>query len=485
MSLPKEEAILRDVPDPTNLLLARLENWSSTVRNFEDYVEAHIALQKSTTAGLEKARKIAGESPHFEATAGRPGDLSPVSSSVYPSQQASTAPQHGTPPSSIGDALEDLRTKTDVLINKSVETEQSLKQAVLPPLNTIRNDIDKHIKGLKSTGVKQSKEVEKAKSATLQAIESLGTHAASFNIAAGTARHEYRYDPYVLYRQTLHALDDQLAKENAQADALIFTEKNLQSLEAHLIQVLQQATHLFAQSMAAYHSTATEAYLGVAAGFAAVPPETEWNNFYARNIHQLVAYDRPKRQISNIAFNNDTHPATKPVIEGMLSRKEGKLLKSWTPGYYVLTPSHFLLQFASNNYVQDPSPEFALYMRDAVVSDIVAKDSGKYKFTVQGKDGTRTVGLTTKTYSFKANSLSEIEEWHRAFVAATAAGGSAAAGSSRVVSNASTFSGQDAGPVQSQGPAVPVQQVLGDPAQSAEAKERAHLAAQMENARLN
>lgn len=388
-----EEAILRDLPDPTNLLLARLDNWAATVRNFEDYVDAHILLQKSISTGLEKARKIAGESPHFES----PNDL---------------------PPGPLGASLQHLRTNTDTVINKSSETELALKKSVLPPLQTLRADIDKHIKGLKASSLKQAKDVEKARSATLSAIEALGTHASSFSIAAASNRHEYRNDPYVLYRLALNAIDDQLAKENAHSDALIFTEKNLQSLEAHLVQVFQQASHLFAQTITAFHSLAAESYSDTAASFAAIPPDAEWADFATKNAAHLVPYDRPKRQIANVSFHNDTHPATIPVIEGMLSRKEGKLLKSWTPGYYVLTPSHFLLQYASNNYVQHPAPDFAVYLPDAIVSEVQTKDSGKFKFTVQAKDGTKAVGLTTKTFSFRANSLKEVEEWQRAMAGA-------------------------------------------------------------------
>lgn len=410
MNSYKEEAIIRNIADPTSLLLSRLENWALAVRNLENYVEAYIALQKANTSGLEKTRKIAGEMSQIST----PSHLSPVNHNLSrPQSSKSNEPASG-PEETIFSCLEGLSSRTEVLITKSSETELALKQNVLPLFQALRTDIDKNIKDLKSANVKQAKEVEKARSMTLQSIETLGTYASSFTISGDSNRREYRNDPYVLYRLTLQALDDQLAKENAHSDSLIVAEKNLQNLETHLVQVLQQATKLFSEVIAGFHSLSNETYFGIAYSFANISPEAEWSSFYNDNINQLVPYDRPLREISNVTFQNDNHPSTKPVVEGTLNRKEGKILKSWTPGYYVLTQSHFLLQYESNNYVQDPSPELAIYLPESTVSGIESKDSGKFKFTIHAKDQTRTVGLTTKTYSFKANTLSETEVWHRA-----------------------------------------------------------------------
>lgn len=192
---------------------------------------------------------------------------------------------------------------------------------------------------------------------TLQSIETLGTYASSFTISGDSNRREYRNDPYVLYRLTLQALDDQLAKET-HIQFIDCCRKNLQNLETHLVQVLQQATKLFSEVIAGFHSLSNETYFGIAYSFANISPEAEWSSFYNDNINQLVPYDRPLREISNVTFQNDNHPSTKPVVEGTLNRKEGKILKSWTPGYYVLTQSHFLLQYESNNYVKTHLPNW-------------------------------------------------------------------------------------------------------------------------------
>ncbi|VVT54756.1 uncharacterized protein SAPINGB_P004242 [Magnusiomyces paraingens] len=483
---PKEEAILRDAPDPTALLLGRLDSWIHAVGLFEDYIEAHIQIQKSTTAGLEKVRKVNADAPKFDFQSGmaRANSLHAVTSGPSSPTVETATPVGGLEgpdgttipadaPLGIAESFEQIRIRTDALINKSVETEQALRTSVLPQLATTRADIEKHVKGLKTSGVKQSKEVEKAKSVTLQAVEELGRHTSSFNISAGGNRHDYKHDPYVLYRQTLNAIDDQLAKENSQIDALVFTEKSIETLENHVVQTLQQAAHLFDQITGAYNGLALESSQIEAQAFASIEPGSEWNLFFANNGPQLVPYDKPHREISHVTFHNDGHPSTRPVLEGVLLRKEGKLLKSWTSGYYVLTPSNYLLQYTSNNYVQDPTPEFALYLPEATVSEIITKEGGKFKFTVTAKDGTRTVGLGSKTYSFKTNTYEEIGEWQAGIKAAST-------GIKNVLATGA-------------GAAVPAVEIppagselsYTDPNLTVEQREAAHLAESLQNTNLN
>lgn len=525
MSTSKEEAILRDSPDPTNLLLTRLDNWVHAVSLFEDYVEIHIQFQKHTTQGLEKVRKSASDPPKFDflstenkntlrAVSSPPvstSALSPVSAPSSPVLAASPAPDavpgainvaapdattsspaEITGPIGIAEAFENTRIRTEALINKSLETETALKNSILPQLTTIRADIEKHIKGLKTSGLKQSKDVEKAKADTQRAIEHLGQYTSSFNISSGGNRHEYKNDPYVLYRQTLNSIDDQLAKENIQIDALVFTEKSIETLERHLVQVLQQAAHLFDQILAGYHSLCLDSYHGVSETFAAVVPEAEWENFFSKNSASLVPYDKKHRAISNVTFHNDGHPSTLPIIEGTLLRKEGKLLKSWTSGYYVLTPSNYLLQYSSNNYVQDPTPDFALFLPEATVSEVSTKDAGKFKFTVQAKDGTRTVGLGSKTYSFKTNTFDEIGAWHAAIKAASTGvkqtvshtpytGNVVVASTSHPESAAEPVAIPPAGSSLDSPVAAAAPPTYQDPSLSTEEREAAHLAASLAN----
>lgn len=436
----KEEAILRDSPDPTNALLKRLDSWIHVVDMIDEYVDSHIIIQRGITAGLEKARKAVYDAPNFNYS------QPPQQQGEAPvNAEGAAAPTHIT---GIAESFEALRTRTDTLINKSYETENAIKTGVLPQLVTLKGDIEKHIKGLKSTGVKNLKEIEKARNLTQASIENLGTRVSSFNISAHT-KHEYKNDPYVLHRYVRSALEDQVAKENNQIDAVISVEKNMETLEKHIVQVIQQAISLLESNIHSYSALKVESYDAINQTFAAIPPGHEWDQFLNSPSSPLIAYNTPKRNIDNIYFNNSDASPTKAIYEGIMQRKEGKLLKSYTSGYYVLTPSRFLLQYGSQNPVTDPTPDFAIYLPESQVGDLSPRSSGKNKFVIQAKDCARTIGLGHKNYSFKTNTYDECVAWYNAITNSnpTSPGAGSPYINSPVLSHQTTFESTNSPPV--------------------------------------
>lgn len=62
----RNDALSVQVPDPTQLLLGRLDGWKHTVGLLQSFVEVHISTQKDVSAGLEKARKSIADAPRFD-----------------------------------------------------------------------------------------------------------------------------------------------------------------------------------------------------------------------------------------------------------------------------------------------------------------------------------------------------------------------------------------------------------------------------------
>lgn len=71
-----------------------------------------------------------------------------------------------------------------------------------------------------------------------------------------------------------------------------------------------------------------------------VQPNTEWLAFAARSDH-LLDPETPLRNIEHINYPGKDDPSVLPVHEGMLERKK-RFTKSYTEGYYVLTPAGYL-----------------------------------------------------------------------------------------------------------------------------------------------
>jgi len=115
--------------------------------------------------------------------------------------------------------------------------------------------------------------------------------------------------------------------------------------------------------------------------------------------------------VENIAFPNQDHKSTQPLIAGSLERK-GKMLKRYDTGFYVVTPSKYLHEFKTDDdFAKDPSPENSLYLPDSLIGAVDGN-----KFTVKGKDVSK--GLASKLsmshdFAFKAHTPQDAQRWHQ------------------------------------------------------------------------
>lgn len=143
-----------------------------------------------------------------------------------------------------------------------------------------------------------------------------------------------------------------------------------------------------------------------------IPPDFEWTGFVGRNSNLLIDPNGAPRSIDSVAFPNQNHKATQPLIEGTLERKSRNMLShGYSTGYYVVTPSKFLHEFKDNdNMRKDPQPEVSIYLPDAIIGA-----TNGTKFNVKGKDVSKGLSgkLTGSTeFAFKAHTNSDAEQWH-------------------------------------------------------------------------
>lgn len=257
--------------------------------------------------------------------------------------------------------------------------------------------------------VKNAKEVEKARNATQKYIELLGQRIAGFESSGGKV--PPAEDPYVIQRGIYYRLNKQVIEENNIRQDLISIQNNFAAFERHIIEVIQQAMASFNQFVGGQAQRDQSMYADMIATVQRIPPDFEWKGFVNRNGHLLVNPNDPPRKVDNIAFPNQNHKATQPLIEGTLERKSRNVLSTgYSTGYYVVTPSGYLHEFKDNdNFRKDPVPELSIYLPDAVVG----APNGP-KFNVKGKDLSKTLGskLTgTSEFAFKAHTPEDAEKW--------------------------------------------------------------------------
>jgi hypothetical protein len=255
---------------------------------------------------------------------------------------------------------------------------------------------------------KGSKAVDKARTATQKHIEALGQQSAVFDSRGG--KMNAGEDPYVLQRGVKHRLNKQLIEENANRQDLLAVQNNFASFEAHIIQSIQNGLGQFNTVISKQADITKNLYGDIVANVQRVPTEYEWIKFLERNSSMLIDPDAGPRDIANIAFPNQNHRSTQPLISGSLQKK-GKLLRKYETNYYVVTPSKFLHEYKTDDDIaKDPLPESSLYLPDCIVGQAIGE-----KFAIKGKDSSKgPMGLSLHTsheYNFRAHTAADALKW--------------------------------------------------------------------------
>lgn len=138
-----------------------------------------------------------------------------------------------------------------------------------------------------------------------------------------------------------------------------------------------------------------------------MPQDHEWNAFVA-STDELVDPRIPLRHVENITYDGKDHPAAAEVRAGMLERKS-KYLKSYTPGWYVLSPTH-LHEFKSADRVEWQTPVMSLYLPEQKLGSHSQEDSNSHKFMLKG----RQTGAMHRGHSwvFRAESHETMMSWY-------------------------------------------------------------------------
>lgn len=110
--------------------------------------------------------------------------------------------------------------------------------------------------------------------------------------------------------------------------------------------------------------------------------DLEWMQFVHNDPH-LVKPELPLRRVQDIDYPGKDHPAAAEIRAGMLERKS-KYLKSYTPGWYVLSPTH-LHEFKSADNIYSQPPVMSLYLGDQKLGSHSGPESNSHKFMLKGR----------------------------------------------------------------------------------------------------
>lgn len=381
---------LQEHVDSTAVLISRLEQWHQGVKAARAYVDGYHRLHTDIGSNLERTAKATNEGPQFPDSGAARGSA------------ASDAP-------TLANVFLSLRTQTTSLAQKNQTVLQGIKGTVVPQLDSLEEEIEKHYKTLRTQGSKGMKEIKNARDSSQKLIETLGRVTSSF----GTRGIDHKDDPYVLKRRVEANIWDQVGKENTQAEAALSVQRSFASLETHILQILQQCLSNLDQLISGFAIYESDSAKQVTKNFQSINVEKELNYFKAVNKENLVPDTGYQRTVSHVHFPNENHSSTKPIIEGVLSRKT-TVLKNYQQHYFVVTPAGYMHQFKSKDATADAQPELSWYLPDCQLSG----NSDNYTFRVVGKEAGKVLGGRHK-YVFKTTSIVELEAWYNAIARVT------------------------------------------------------------------
>ncbi|KAL1303113.1 hypothetical protein AAFC00_006549 [Neodothiora populina] len=287
---------------------------------------------------------------------------------------------------------------TESTKSKDIETD------VIQALSGLRSDLSQKIKEIKSLHGDFKNTVEKEKDGTKKAISAFAEalHDADHSDAS-------KADPFLVKLGVDRSIERQIDEENYLHRAYLNLETSGRELEAIVVGEIQKAYNAIAGILKREGDDAYNAVEQLRTGPIAMPKDMEWLKF-VENDPRFVNPRLPLRSIEDITYPGKGSPQAAEIRAGMLERKS-KYLKSYTPGWYVLSPTH-LHEFKSADKIYSQPPVMSLYLPDQRLGSHSTPDSASHKFMLKGRQS----GSMHRGHSwvFRAESYDTMLAWYEA-----------------------------------------------------------------------
>ncbi|KAK7543578.1 hypothetical protein IWX50DRAFT_706101 [Phyllosticta citricarpa] len=297
--------------------------------------------------------------------------------------------------------LRDYHKQSVVEANKARDIETD----VISQLSGLRSDLGNKIKEIKSLSGDFKNSVEKEKDGTRKAVAHLEDALAAVEIDPSSVAG--KGDPFVVRLSVERQIEKQIEEENYLHRAYLNLEGSGRELESIVVGEIQKAYNALAGILKREADEAYDTVERLRAGPVSIPKDLEWTEFVEHDPH-FVNPRTPLRNIDEIEYPGKHHPAAAEIRAGMLERKS-KYLKSYTPGWYVLSPTH-LHEFKSADRIYTQPPVMSLYLPDQKLGTHSQPGSSSHKFILKGRQaGSMHRG---HTWVFRAESYDTMLAWY-------------------------------------------------------------------------
>ncbi|EOO02533.1 putative ph domain-containing protein [Phaeoacremonium minimum UCRPA7] len=309
----------------------------------------------------------------------------------------------------LDDALQVLRQYNKQAIVEANKG-RDIEEDVVLALTGLRSDLQQKIKEIKNLSGDFKNSVEKEMEGTRRAVnalqEVLGQSDLDTSLTTG------KQDPYLLRLAVDRQLEKQIDEENYLHQAYLNLENSGRELEAIVVGEIQKSYNAYAGILKRESDAAYSAIEDLRTGPIAMPKDHEWAAF-VRKDEQFVDPEIPIRSAQFIHYPGRDHFASQEIRAGLLERKT-KYLKSYTAGWYVLSPTH-LHEFKSADKTQ--APLMSLYLPEQKLGSHSSGGGSSNKFVLKGR---QTGGMHRgHTWVFRAESHDTMMAWYEDIKALT------------------------------------------------------------------
>ncbi|KAK4185270.1 putative 4,5-bisphosphate-binding protein [Podospora australis] len=361
--------------NPTEVLANRFQAWRKILKDLITYfreIQTHYDHRAKSLIKLGNVLHNIATPPGFLATGG------------------------------LDDALQVLRSHNKQAIaeaNKAKEIEED----VILALTGLRSDLHQKIKEIKNLSGDFKNSVEKEMESTRRAVNHLQEILGQTEL--DTALTTGKQDPYLLRLAVDRQLERQIDEENYLHQAYLNLENSGKELESIVVGEIQKSYNAYAGILKREADSAYAAIEELRLGPITMPKDTEWLSFIHRD-DRFVDPDLPMRSAELIHYPGRDHYACQEIRAGLLERKS-KYLKSYTAGWYVLSPTH-LHEFKSADKTQ--APVMSLYLPEQKLGSHSTEGGSSNKFVLKG----RQTGSIHRghTWVFRAESHDTMMAWY-------------------------------------------------------------------------
>ncbi|KAM0169275.1 hypothetical protein ACHAPF_010147 [Botrytis cinerea] len=313
-----------------------------------------------------------------------------------------TAPAVFLPTGGIDDALRILRNYHKSAIAEANKS-RDIEQDVILALTGLRSDLQQKIKEIKGLSGDFKNSVDKEMEATRKAVAALqdGLGQSDIDPSQMTGKH----DPYLLRLAVDRQVEKQIDEENYLHQAYLNLEASGRELEAIVVGEIQKSYNALAGILKREADGAYSAVDELRTGPIAMPKDHEWTAFVENDEH-FIDPKVPIRTPEIIRYPGQDNELAGCIREGLLERKS-KFLKSYTAGWYVLSPTH-LHEFRSADKLG--APIMSLYLPEQKLGSHSNEGGSSNKFILKG----RQTGALHRGHSwvFRAETRDTLLAWY-------------------------------------------------------------------------